>query len=648
MSYLTGIRESLESKDRSTGVQKRATAVSDIYDVYRKQQNNYRLSWLITTAFARGIQYAVLDENDLLITPLLPKGRKRCKENQIGAWKGDMLSRVTKVKPEFEVTPTQMDMMGIDKAQVGTAFLQHFIKINEWQKKRYTITSYCLDFGNCFAYLRDERDKLRLVPTIVKDISGEVEVEEGEAKIVGSSVVEVKGEILLPHNVFLDLNPSPLSEKYEAILAFWRDLTYFDLVYNKKVTPDKSGKGLSNYNLDLLSRKRDLPESLEGATELVYLRPPNDKDKKGRVIITTLNGKEILDEFEWPYEHLKELPLVHYTWDEPPPGEFYARSPMEDQVPLQKDLNEVLSIVQENIYNVGHIKWGIPIGSQVTDINDLSGEVVMHTPGMRPEQIPIAHLPNYEVSQPDKIKRSLEDVQHHHSVSRGEAGGGPRSEVGLTKLEEEDNSSLGTTDDFFSAANMRLATIALKIAAEKMDIPQFIRYVGKGRRRAIKNFVGSMLDPESDVNVRMVDGYLRNKGTAQSTIIQLAQNGLITDKFGNPDPGRVQKMLQFAIPEAIYDKEDTQRDLAYDENEEILEGRNVFAQEWEYQLIHIEVIEELLNSKEFKLKTRDNEELLKRAIQHREDHQMIFAKAMGVKVPQGEEEEVPKGEASFR
>jgi len=639
VSYLTGIREDLESKGRGTNEKKRVSAIHEIYNIYRKQQKNYRLSWLSCSAFARGIHHAIINESDKLVTPELPEGRKRSKDNQIGAWKDKMMSRVTRVRPEFEVVPGEMSLEQLDTAQVGTAFLQHSMKINNWEKKRYSITSNCLDFGNCYAYLRDEEDKTRLVTSVQHDIGGEIELENGEPRLVKSPINEVKWEVLLPYNVFHDLAPGSLSSKYEAILAFGRDLTYFDLKYGKKVIPETTREGLSQFDLSIISRRNYLPESTEMATELVYLRPPNDRDEKGKVIICTATSGEILDEFDWPYQYLLQLPLVRFSWGEPPPGEFYARSPIEDQIPLNKDLNESLSIIQENIYNVGHVKWANPRSSGITTIDDLSGELITYTPGSEPHQMGVASLPNYEVMHPSRLRAELEDMQHFHSVSKGEAGGGPRSEVGLSKLEEEDSEHLNTIDDFFGDSYRELAEMSMKIAAEKNTIPQMIKYVGEGRRRAIQNFKGSMLDPNSSVTVRMVDGYLRNKGTVQRTVIELAHNGLITDKFGNPDPMRVQKMLQFAIPEVMYDKENAQREMAYEENEDILDGVSIEAKEWEYQAIHLEVIEELLNSREFKLRIKEDEGLLERAVNHRLEHQMLLAKAMGIKVPGEEEKE---------
>lgn len=87
-------------------------------------------------------------------------------------------------------------------------------------------------------------------------------------------------------------------------------------------------------------------------------------------------------------------------------------------------------------------------------------------------------------------------------------------------------------------------------------------------------------------------------------------------------------MLQFAIPEVMYDKEDRQREMAYEENETIFEGNEVIPEEWEFQLIHIEIIEELLNSREFKLKIVKDAKLRERAINHWQGHRKILITAM--------------------
>ena len=627
MADLATWRKDIDGSSKS----RKAKAVNGIFNTYLNQQRGYRALWLACTAFGRGIQYSVLDEDNGLITVQTPEGQKRSKINLIGAWKRQMMPRVVKVRPEFEVIPSGgVNLETLDTVDAGNAFLHHTtFNVNGWQKLRYTMANNTIDFGICYVYIRDEEDNTNMTPVVELDDYGKefVDPDTLEKKVTSKPVVNIKWEVLPPHYVLHDLSVGSIDDKFDVILAFQRDLTYFPLTYGIEVEPDNITNTNANHDLSLLSRMHIGQRINNGATEFIYLRKPNNKDKKGKILITTLT--KVLKESTWRYKHMLDYPLVEFLWGEPPPGEFYPQPPIEDQIPIQQDMNEANSIVQENIANMGHLKWGNPQGSGIQTLTDISGQIVNHAIGREPKQLQVLPLPDYLVGHASRLGKNLEDVQNLHSVSKGTGTPNVRSAIGLDRLEEEDQEPLGITDDMWENSYIKLGMKSLKIGAEKIDTEQLITYIGNGRPRKIANFRGSMLDPDSKVSVRMTGSFMRHKGTAQKLILELANSGLIgKDKFGNIDPVRVQNMLQFAIPEVMYDKEDRQREMAYEENETIFEGNEVIPEEWEFQLIHIEIIEELLNSREFKLKIVKDAKLRERAINHWQGHRKILITAM--------------------
>ena len=609
--------------------------IPQLHDIYLNARQDFMFEWLMEAANVRGIQYSVLDtDRNILVTQRLPEGRKRSKINKIGSWQKRMIARVVTVRPEFEVSPRNLSMEATNAAIAGTAFLQHNMQTQRWTTKRHMLAKVASTFGNAFIYTRHYTDNTRQEPLPQFEVDGEtpaIDPETGKQKVLFTDVEDIDQEVLLPHNVLCDNEPTEIDEKPIIILGFWRPLSYYPRQYGAKgeeVSAEGIGKRGANYDLKLLSKNRKEPKLLSGATEMtVFLKPTKD-NPKGLFVIYA--GGVILERSDWLYEKMAKPPITHFRWGPPEPGEWLSPSPIKDQIPIQADINEIASIVQENIANMGHKKWMNPLGSNIETINDLSGEIVTYTPGMEPHQSAVTSLPHYEVAQLDVLDRMLEDVQLQHSVSKGANQSSVRSAVGLDALAEQDQSPLGIIDAYFQDAYEELGKVTLQIAAEKLDVPRLIRYIGEGRKRTIDNFTGAMVDGGSDVVVRMVDGFMRNKGASQNLILELGRNGLIADNFGNASPQLVTKYLRWALPDVVNDRADQQRQLQYDENEQLIKGTEVPAYEWEYHWDHLDVIDELLNSMEFKALINDRPEILEIVIKHRDAHKGFIATAMGV------------------
>lgn len=594
------------------------------------------LVWLQCAAMARGIQWTVVDDdNGILVTPKPYKGQKRSKINKIGSWQRHMMARIVTVRPQFEVTARTSVEQQMNAASVGTAFLQALCssKRQGWNKKRHKIGKYCTTFGNAIVYVRDYTDPLQLVPVPKVDpISEEIVIDPdtGRQAVEFKELEDIDIQVLLPHNVLCDQNPNELEDKPEVVLAFLRDLDYFPRKYGKKgekVEAEIFGKGGNAYDLVTLSDHWQHFKDVECATEYVYLRKPSRDDPNGRVAI--FGGDKLLETFEWPYKRMTKYNLVHFRWGEAEPGEFWTQSPVKDQIPIQKDMNECASIIQENIVNMGHLKWINPIGSGVKSIDDLSGEIIDCLPGYEPHQVQVLPLPHYEVNHINVLDKFMEDVQNHHSVSRGTGTPNVRSRVGLDKLAEEDQSPLGITDEFFREAYAELGWKILVIASETFDQDRMLKYTKGGRKRSIENFNRKMLDWNCDVEVRMVDEYLRNKGAAQQLILELVHNNLLVDpNTGIPDQAKVQRMLFFALPDIEKNKIEIQRDIQYDENDRLVRGEAIMPRPWEYHFEHLDVLEELLNSQEYKTIAREQPEIEQVVMQHWEGHKQLLASAL--------------------
>jgi len=608
---------------------------SKLPELYAKRMSqNYqqREDWLMCAAFVKGLHYTVKTaRSGRLLSPKPVAGRKRIKINRIGSWHKHAMAKIVLAQPEFDVVPPRTDYESLSASQAASAYLNENAASQRWLIKRHEIINYMLTFGNCFGYIRDYVDKRRMTAVRAMDAYNEpiIDPETGRQAVTFEPMEDVGYEILLPHNVLCDNEPTDINDKRDFILCFRRSMDYFRIQYGakgEKVKPESSN-GHNSFDLELLSQTRDHKFVGEFATEMVYLRPPNGQDDKGMMAIYA--GGEVLVNEPWMYDGLSDINLVHFRHNPPPPGEFWSTPPVLDQIPIQKAMNEVASIIQENIANVGHIKWFNPNGSGVTTIDDLSGEIINHTPGLAPVQGQVATLPHYEVSHLLTLSKMLEDVQNFHGVSRGAGTPNVRSRNGLDKLEELDDTPLGVVDTMLLDGYQELAEKVLKIAAEKLTTPRLVSVVGEGRRRGIVDFVGQMLEDRGKVKVRMVDSFLRSKAATQQLVMEMFQQGMITDDFGRPDTMAAQKMLQFALPDMMWDGKDTQREMQMDENDQLIAGQVVAVEEWQNHMVHLEVVEEMLNGAEWRAIAKESKEIREVCLEHRQMHLQFVARAMG-------------------
>lgn len=630
---------------KSDSDDKAISLITDLVRRYRSETSSLRLKWLLCASFVKGIHYAYIDrDTGTFTTPLPEEGRKRSKTNRIGSWWWHMQARVTVSKPSWEVEPLDLSFEETSSAKAGTAFLQSHAQNIGFELKRIRMANLVLTFGNAFALVRSFEDKHRfkVIPSFTPSGEPEYDDETGEQKIIKVPVRDVDTEIFLPHNLLCEGDDTEIDEKWNIILTKWRSLDYFINQYGEKGSRVKSENKNSNasvYSLDVISDVKSAIDSTEGANEIIYLQKPSEINPSGCIKIIA-NGV-MLEKSEWPseYKNMDGYPVIHFRWGDAPAGEFWSRSPVEDQIPIVRDLNETIAIMMENASNMGHLQWKNPIGSGVKDFTDLSGSVINYTPGYEPKQSEVNPLPNYIIRLPDILIRELEDVQMFHSVSKGQGVTSVRSGVGIDALQEEDAMPLNVVDIIMSNGYENLGKKILQVGANVLDIPRLISYIGEGRKRRIEDFTNKMLNGRGNVKVRMVDSHLRNKGVTQNLIMELFTRGMITDSMGRVDQIQALKLLEFALPESVYDRNDKQREMAYDENELLLKGEMVNVEEWEFHFVHLDAHEEFLNSSEWKNAIKNNPIVRENSIQHRSMHLEFLMKALSANKGQASSEQ---------
>ena len=180
------------------------------------------------------------------------------------------------------------------------------------------------------------------------------------------------------------------------------------------------------------------------------------------------------------------------------------------------------------------------------------------------------------------------------------------------------------------------------IAADKVTEARAIDYVGKDRRLQFINFKGAMLGNTEKVKVRMTNTQMRTKGATEQKIIQYYQAGMITDSFRQPDPIEAMRLLEFAMPDSVNKDLRLHSDMAYRENDRMMNGEQTWVLRQQNHLIHLNVHQEYQNGSDFMRlyeemeKNSQNQQIIERFDTHVMQHNQLMMQAMGMLQPKPE------------
>lgn len=647
-----GAMLSIESDDTAI-----VANINGKYSWYIEASKEIRRQWLRNSAFARGQQYFILHRTDDRIIDIVPKnGRKAVMVDKIGTWKDHTVANIIQAVPMFEAIPENNDTESVASARAGTALLRYYWDDWKFDLQLITLATYLVDFGNAFVFINYIEDGTKVKADPVFDAeTGQAALDEtGNPLFTEKSISDVSPRVLMPHNVGCLLDDSPIEDKPWIIIFHEKQIDYFTEIYKDgdKVQPEKISNA-SNYEIQRISDPKEGRVSggdMQYATEKIYLQKPTKNNPDGFMAVIANNV--ILYKGKWAYKKLKTYPLEHFHYPKEA-GEFFARSRVEKQIPIQKYINLIHTIVAENMDAMGNLKWLIPTNAGIDKITN-DNDIVLYNYPYKPEQSVISPLPNYITSHIMQLYQDMQDVQSYHGASMGSSESGVRSQSHAQNLQDQDMLPINVLDLIVGVGYARMGEKILMIAAEKLSEERIISYIGEDKRRMVSKFKGSMLGSIKKVKVRLDNTWMRNKAAVSNNILQMAQYGMITNQFGAPDTTKILKMLEFALPNGIFRDMQIHTDLAYHENDMMMQGQNAIVGDWQDDELHLGCHNEQMNSDEFMnivyeaAEKPESKAIIQLFIQHRQEHSMNYQIKHGMVQPkqtgrQAEEETSQQG-----
>ncbi len=595
-----------------SGKESEGEVVENIRGKIARWENDSRESrrqWLLNAAFARGQHFNVFARTqDRLVRTPTPPGRKQITDDMVGEWKLRQVANMTTAMPRPSVIPNpKRDRKSVTAARYGEALLDYYR--DEWRfiERYIALCGGLIDFGNMFGFYNYIEDIKR--ETAVATGEDNEPIYDGTEPIIEQWMVgDIVEQFIYPHQLAVSLDSSPLHEKMWAVLLFDRSLDYMIGRYGDAAKEIQAVRGRPDDTYDLYNIASSKPEQTYGTIptvrEEIYLQPPSETEDG---LYAVVSGNTFLKVEKWPHQKLTHLPIVHYHLLRES-DEFYARSPIEQQIPLQRLVNLLWCVLAENAEDMAHQKTLLPDQGYIDTPSNLP-EVIRYTYPFVPSILAPAPMPDYVAATLDRAKAALRDRQFSHGASIGTAVSGVRSDAHAQNLQDQDLLPLSVADSLLSSAFARAYEIILVLAAEKLTDDRTLNSADKnGRQVSMANFKGAMLGDVQRVKVRMMNANLRSPNAVKQDIFNWFNAGMITDNMGiRRDPMKAMRQLEFALPESIFEDYKIHSNRAYQENDRLMRGEPVMPYDFQHHPIHLTCHDELRNSDEYMAKKESKE-----------------------------------------
>ena len=224
---------------------------------------------------------------------------------------------------------------------------------------------------------------------------------------------------------------------------------------------------------------------------------PCEKFPKG--LYGIIVGDQVVDKLTpLPYHDLagkERCPIVHFGY-EYAPGRVACRCPTDDLLPLQRERNELQSILILHSKRSANAVWFIPDSANVNKTSGEEGMVVRYsamTGTPPPSRQPGLEAPRILTERMAMIDNEMEAIAGSMDVMRGETPPGVTAYAAIEALEQKANQGLAELKINWANSWARWADIALGIFKEFGIDPRTATYMGENGVWSMKQFTSADL-----------------------------------------------------------------------------------------------------------------------------------------------------------
>lgn len=576
--------DSQAAKDAPVGPDSTARIKSTVekwYSDCKNSRSNTERQWYMNMAFYFGkhnvrlINSVSASNGFKLYTPKAPPWRVRLIINKVRGYTRTELAKITSNRPRFYVVPATTEDEDLTAARVSEQIfdsvysnynLKHTIRRAEW---------WNLVCGNAFIKCYWDPNKPDL-----------------NTKTKGDFCIEP----VTPFHIYV---PNLTEEELEA-QPYVIHATTKSLDWANSSFPQYKGKFNANANgtndilddgfLNIIgagAQKKEDVLVLE-----CWVKPGNSLFPNGG-LVTIVGGVVVQVQQVFPYKH-GMYPFMKL--DNIPSGKFYTTSNIEDLIPLQREYNRTRSQIIEAKNLMGKPKLMAPKGSvDAKQITSEPGQVIYYTPGFNPPtNLPLQPLPSYVLQEVQQLQQDMDDLSGQHEISRGQNPSQVTAATALSFLKEQDDTKLSGTIESLEIALEVLGKQILSHVVQFWTQPRMVRTMGEDGAFDAMMYKGSDLGGNLDVRVESGSALPQSKAAKQAFVMDLLKMGLIPQDKGL-------EMLDIGGIEKIYEDYLVDTRQAQRENQRLMQGEAVEANDFDNHQAHIDIHNKFRKGQQFEM-----------------------------------------------
>ena len=554
--------------------------VLDIKESLTKYRSLFEREWYRNILFYVGQQWITYEETfRRWRTRNLPRWVPLPVTNRLSSTANVIRSSVAQIVPAFTATPTEENERSILSSAAADKYLDVIMQESGFRSARRRLASWVTLTGNGF--LLTEFDTSADTGTI--NVPGERcqdcgtaikpnEIPESmtcpvcgsnnlkEAPELGVDIPQgrIKVSALSPFEIYVNNNIQEMEEQPIVMQVQTTNIHSLKQVYGKiaeDVTGDLEFDTGQSYLHTLafmtqtgygtgspFGKKSDDPT--ESVTLYkIYCKTHTDYPEGVYLVMT--GDQHILEKIEpYPFKFKNTqrpfCPIVHVRYDDVP-GRFWAKTPIDDLVPKQRQRNELESLYQVIIMRCANPVWTMPTGVQSTPITGDPGIVIRYSGagGLKPERLPGMDAPVSVTKFIEQIDQDFEEIANTFAVMKGKNPGSVRAASAIQMLLERGFGRYGSVFDNLEDAYEHWAIQALELWKQKAVFPRVQAVAKAAGSWQFMEFLGSDIG-EVDIRVEAGSTRPRSQASRQMLVGQALQWGLLNPQ----DPEQKMKVFE--------------------------------------------------------------------------------------------------------
>lgn len=496
--------------------------VKNRYTRCKNDMTGIRNQWYLNLAFYKGDQYVQMIRGKLINTPPL-SGRVRMRINRIRPAARTEIARMTSQKPTATILPASADDDDILAAEAGEAVWEMVSEDLDIQSKLIQAAFWCYNTG--IGYIKTEWDS--------GAVTGQTDPNTKQ-KIKGDHIASAP----TPFHIFVpDGLETDIEDQAFVIHTFTKTMEEVRDRWGDKI-PDTHEPTV-----------RSTAEIMESA----YLNMPGNTQegkpdsclvmecwvKPGATKLLPEGGLVILVDDFVVYKVTTGIPFDHGMYpfskiDMVPSGGYFSTSPIEDLIPIQKELNRNRSHQIETRNLAGKPGYFVQEGSM--DMNKWKatpGAMIPVKPGFQnPQPLAMPQMPAHISEEHNNLLADFEDISGQHQVSKGSAPSGVTAATAISFLQEQDESYMYTVYYSIEKAMQKVAKQILMNSVQFWDEPRLVRTVGRDQPFSARLLTRAELKGGTDIRMDTGSSMPVSKAARNALFMDLMGRGLIDAQKG--------------------------------------------------------------------------------------------------------------------